>query len=146
VFVAAAKPPRPATPVGGGLMILGAIVAGAGCFLPWLTAPSLGEINGFEEGPDDAAAGGGVFFLALVLLGMGITTLATKRILPIAIIGIVAAALSLLFGAAQLADYSDWADFRGDEAEIGPGLVVVVVGSLVALAGAIVTCARRRRW
>jgi hypothetical protein len=142
-----AKPPRPASPIGGALMIAGAVIAAIGCFLPWLSDPLLGgEINGFDEGPDDAALGGGVIFFALVLLGMGITTLAAKRILPIAIIGIVAAALCLLVGAAQLADYSDWVDFRDDGAELEVGLPVVVLGSLVALAGAIITCAKRRKW
>jgi hypothetical protein len=143
---AATKPPRPASPIGGALMIAGTVIAAIGCFLPWLSDSILGEINGFEEGPDEAALGGAVIFFALVLLGMGITTLAAKRILPIAIIGIVAAALCLLVGAAQLADYSDWVDFRGDQAELKVGLPVVVLGSLVALAGAIITCAKRRRW
>ena len=145
VLVGAAKPPRPASPIGGVLMIAGAVIAAVGCFLPWLTIADT-TINGFDEGPDDAALGGGVIFFALVLLGMGITTLAAKRILPIAIIGIVAATLCLLVGAAQLADYSDFADVPFFDAEIGPGLVVVVLGSLVALAGGIVACAKRRKW
>ena len=145
MVVAAAKPPRPASPIGGALMIAGAVIAGVGCFLPWLTIGGL-EINGFDEGPDDAALGGGVIFFGLVLVGMGITTLAAKRILPIAIIGIVAAALCLLVSAAQLADYSDFADVEFFDSELGAGLPVVVLGSLVALAGAIITCARRRKW
>lgn len=124
-------------------MIVGAVVAVIGCFLPWLDS-GFDSINGFDEGPDDAALGGGIVFFALVLVGMGITTVAAKRILPIAIIGIVAAALCLLVGAAQLADYSDYADFAG--IDLGAGLPVVVLGSLVGLAGAIVTCAKRRRW
>ena len=141
VFVAT-RPPRPATPVGGVLMVAGAGIVGVGCFLPWLEV--LNEsINGFDEGPDDVALGPGLIFLALVVFGMGITTLAAKRILAIAIIGIVAAAFCLAAGAAQLADYSDFADFVGGD--IGAGLVVVVVGSLIALAGAIVTTAKRRR-
>ena len=126
-------------------MIAGAVIAAIGCFLPWLKWDDR-TFNGFDEGPDEAALGGGVMFFAVVLVGMGITTLAAKRILPIAISGIVAAALCLLIGAAQLADYSDFADFPLVDAEIGPGLIVVVLGSLVALAGAIITCARRRRW
>jgi hypothetical protein len=145
VLVAAPKPPRPASPIGGGLMIAGAVIAAIGCFLPWLTWNDV-TYDGFDEGPDEAALGGGVMFFSLVLLGMGITTVTAKRILPIAIIGIVTAALLLLVGAAQLADYSDFADFTLVDAELGAGLPVVVIGSLVALAGAIITCARRRRW
>ena len=75
-----------------------------------------------------------------------ITTLAAKRILAIAVIGIVAASFCLLISAAQLADYSDFADSELFDADVGAGLVVTVLGSLVALAGAIITCARRRRW
>lgn len=127
-------------------MIAGAVIATVGCFLPWLTNTIFGDINGFDEGPDDVALGGGVIFFAVVLLGMGITTLAAKRILPIAIIGIVASTLCLLVGVAQLADYSEWADLSDNPSEIGPGLVVVVLGSLVALAGGIVACAKRRKW
>jgi hypothetical protein len=126
-------------------MIAGAVIAAIGCFLPWLTIGDT-TLNGFDEGPDDAALGGGVMFFAFVLVGMGITTLAAKRILPIAIIGIVAAALCLLVSAAQLADYSDFADVELFDAEVGAGLPVIVVGSLIALAGAIITCSRRRRW
>jgi hypothetical protein len=125
-------------------MIAGAVLAGVGCFLPWLTIGDT-TIDGFDEGPDDVALGGGIIFFALVLLAMGITTLAAKRILAIAIVGIVTAALCLLASAAQLADYSDFADVPLFDAEIGAGLPVIVVGSLLALAGAIVTCAKRRR-
>ena len=70
VLVGAAKPPRPASPIGGVLMIAGAVIAAVGCFLPWLTIADT-TINGFDEGPDDAALGGGVIFFALVLLGHG---------------------------------------------------------------------------
>ena len=127
-------------------MIAGAIVAIIGCFPPWLTIADA-SINGFDEAPgEDAALGPAVIFFALVLVAMGVTTLAAKRILAIAVIGIVAASFSLLISAAQLADYSDFADSELFDADVGAGLVVTVLGSLVALAGAIITCARRRRW
>jgi hypothetical protein len=123
-------------------MIAGAAIVGVGCLLPWLDFADQ-SLNGFDDGPDDVALGPGLIFLALVVFAMGITTLAAKRILAIAIIGIVAAAFCLAASAAQLADYSDFADFVGGD--IGPGLPVAVGGSLVALAGAIVTTAKRRR-
>ena len=136
------RPPRPATPVGGALMVAGGHRRRR--LLPALArGPPNESINGFDEGPDDVALGPGLIFLAVVVFGMGITTLAARRILAVAIIGIVAAAFCLAAGAAQLADYSDFADFVGGD--IGAGLVVVVVGSLIALAGAIVTTAKRRR-
>ena len=124
----------------------GAVIAAIGCFLPWLTITGT-EINGFDEAPgEDASLGPAVIFFVVVLVAMGITTLAAKRILAIAIIGIVAASFSLLISAAQLADYSDFADSELPDTEVGAGLVVVVLGSLIALAGAIVTCAKRRKW
>jgi hypothetical protein len=124
-------------------MVAGALIVGVGCFLPWLDGNG-SSINGFDEGPDDVALGPGLIFFAVILLGMGITTLAAKRLLPIAIIAIVVAAFCLAASAAQLADYSDFADFVG--ADIGPGLVVAVIGSLVGLAGGIASCAKRRTW
>jgi len=123
-------------------MIAGAGIVAIGCFLPWLEIGNE-SLTGFDEGPDDSALGPGLIFLALVVLGMGITTLAARRILAVAIIGIVAAAFCLAAAAAQWADYSDFADFVGGD--IGAGLAVVVLGSLVSLAGAIVTTAKRRR-
>lgn len=140
------KPPRPETNVAGILMLVGAVVIGIGCFIPWIE--SGGEsFNGFDDitgGFDDDAATGPVFlFLGLVLVGFGITTLAAKRVLPIMIIGIVAAAFSAL---GALGVYSDYDDKYGAIAEMGPGLPVVAIGSVVGLAGAIVGCAKRRRW
>ena len=127
-------------------MIAGAVIAIIGCFLPWLTILDVTN-NGFDEAPgEDAALGPAVIFFCVVVMGMGITTLAAKRILAIAVIGIVAASFSLLISAAQLADYSDFADTPFLDAELGAGLPIVVLGSLAALAGAIVTCARRRKW
>jgi hypothetical protein len=144
VFVTPRKPPRPATPIGGLLMIAGAVIICVGCALPWLEIAGQ-SLNGFDEGPDDVALGPGLVFLAIVVFAMGITTLAAKRILAIAIIGIVAAAFCAAAGAAQWADYSDFADVPLFDADLGPGLPVTVVGSLLALAGAIVTTAKRRR-
>jgi len=81
-------------------------------------------------------------FLAVVMLGFGITTLAAKRLLPIMIIGIIIAAFSAL---GALGVYADYDDKYGTVADMGAGLPVVAIGSLVALAGGIVGCAKRRR-
>ena len=77
------------------------------------------------------------------MVGMGIATLAARRILAIMIIGIVAAALCRRRRRpARRLQRLRRHPFVGGE--IGAGLVVVVFGSLVALAGAIVACAKRR--
>ena len=91
-----------------------------GCFLPWLTIADA-TINGFDEGPGEDAGSSAVVFFAVVLVAMGITTLAAKRILAIAVIGIVAASFSLLISAAQLADYSDFADSSCSMPRSAPG-------------------------
>lgn len=126
-------------------MLVGAVVVGVGCFIPWMT--SEGErVNGFDNIggrlDDDAATGPVFIFFAVLMLGFGIATLAAKRLLPIMIIGIVVAAFSAL---GALGVYSDYDDKYGAIADMGPGLPVVAIGSLVALAGAIVGCAKRRR-
>ena len=147
------KPPRPATPVAGWLMIAGAVLTAIGCFLPWLTIEgSFGDVsfNGFDDlGPldDEPALGGAFLFFGLVMLGFGIATLLAKRILAIMIIGIVVASISMLGAAGKFSDYNDtFVDGGPIGVELGAGLPVVAVGSAVALAGAIVGCAKRRRW
>ncbi len=80
-------------------------------------------------------------FFAVVMFAFGVTTLAAKRLLPIMIIGIVVAAFSTLGAIAEYSDYDD--AFSGD---MGAGLPVVTLGSVLAVAGAITGCSIRRRW
>jgi len=144
---APASPPRPDSRVAALLMLVGALVITAGCFLPWLSGRGR-DFNGFDDltgSFDDEAASGYVFvFFAAILLAFGITTLAAKRLLPIMIIGIVVAAISLVGSLAEYSDYRDLAAFI--DADTGAGLPVVILGSALALGGAIAGCAQRRRW
>lgn len=144
-----ASPPRPDTKVAGFLMLAGAVVITIGCFVPWLSGRG-SSVNGFDDltgSFDDEAASGYVFvFFAVILLAFGITTLAAKRLLPIMIIGIVVAALSVVGSLAEYSDYRDLADSELIEADTGPGLPIVILGSAIALGGAIAGCAQRRRW
>lgn len=141
-----AQPPRPDTKVAAWLMLAGAVIVAVGCFIPWLSG-SGDSVNGFDDlriDFDDEAASGFVFmFFAVVMLAFGITTLAAKRLLPIMIIGIVVASVSVLGSLAEYSDYRDFADIFG--ADVGPGLPIVILGSAVALGGAIAGCAKRRR-
>ena len=145
-----AKPPRPAIPVAGWLMIAGAALVIIGTFIPWKTAGSQ-SINGFDEYVTLTDEGiltqtpGGIFiFFALVMLAFGITALAAGRVLAVVIIGIVVAAGLALFSAGELAIYGDNDNFYGG-GDLSAGIPVMLVGSLVALAGSIVGCAKRRR-
>lgn len=126
-------------------MLAGAVVIGIGCFIPWMSAGDF-TVNGFDDVSasldDDAVATGPVFiFFALVLVGFGIATLAAKRILPIMIIGIVIGAFSAL---GALGVHSDYDDKYALDMEAG--LPVIAIGSAIGLVGAIVGCAKRRRW
>jgi len=141
------QPPRPDTKVAGYLMLGGALVIAIGCFLPWLSVVGDESFNGFDEvflSSDDEPSGYVFIFLAAVMLGFGITTLAAKRLLPIMIIGIVVASISLL---GSLAEYSDFRDVAiGRRVDTGGGLPIVILGSAIALGGAIAGCSKRRRW
>lgn len=147
-----AQPPRPSTPVGGLLLLGGALLVGVGSFLVWFTF--LGQdVTGFtRQGFGDDETGDGVVFVffAIVLGAFGVTVLAAGRVLAVAIIAVVVAAFTALAALGKFADVQDLKDitetFGGDEVTIGPGLPVILVGSLLALAGSIVVLSKRRRW
>jgi hypothetical protein len=138
----AAAPPRPKAPTAAGLMLGGAVVMVIGAFLTWFTIGDL-DISGFTEFGGEERDGPAFVGFAVILAAFGITTLAARRLLPIAILAVVFAGFAVIFA---LADYSDVADLEdAGLAEAGPGLPVVIVGTLVALAGGIVALAKRRR-
>lgn len=115
-----------------------------GAFLPWFSFAG-DDITGFT-GLDEETRDGPVFVgIGAILLGFGITTLVAKRILPIAILAVVFAAFGTLAALVDFSDVQDLKDLFGDAVESGPGLPIVLVGSLIALAGGIVALATRRR-
>ena len=141
-----AKPPRPAVTVGAGLLVLGAVLIIAGSFLTWFTI--LGEsYTGFSDG-DGGTKDGPVFvFLAVVLLAFGIAQLAARKVLAVGILAILFAVFALLAALADIGDVRDAMDLAESfdvDASSGPGLWVILIGSLIAMAGAIGTVAKRR--
>jgi hypothetical protein len=151
MFVSA-KPPRPRTTAAALLMLIGGAAMIVGAVLPWIS-DSGSDYNAFEEWTigdfpnlfiEDTPPGGMFVLLGAVLIGFGITTLAAGRILPIMIIGIVFAAFAVLGTITHLADYVDVTD--STSASLRPGIIVTMIGSAAALAGAIAGCATRRRW
>lgn len=133
--------------VGALLLLGGAVLVVIGSFLTWFSFGDI-DVNGFTEfgdqSTDEETRDGPVFVaLAVILAGLAITTLAAKRLLPIAILAVIFAALSVLAGLVDFADVQDAQDVFG--VEPGPGLPVILLGSLVALAGGIVTLATRRK-
>jgi len=141
---APAKPPRPATPIAGIMLIAGSVIMVIGTILPWLSIQ--GEsLNGWDLDDIDSetVAAGGYAFLAVVLVGFGITTLAAKRLLPIAILAVIFAAFAVL---AALTDLAEAFDLEVLGFEVSVGLWVVLLGAAVTLAGAIWTLSVRRKW
>lgn len=148
------KPPRPAIPVAGWLMVVGAVLIIVGTIIPWKTFGSQ-SINGFDryvswtdDGYLEQTPGAIFVFGAVVLLAFGITSLLAKRVLPVVIIAIVTAAGIALFSAGELAIYSDDQGPFGQSVELGDisaGIPLMLIGALIALAGAITGCAKRRR-
>jgi hypothetical protein len=123
-------------------MIVGAAVIVIGSLLTWFTIGDT-DVTGFTDLGGEEKDGPAFVGFAVILAAFGITTLAARRLLPIAILAVVFAAFALIFA---LADYGDVTDLEDlGLAEAGPGLPVVIIGALIALAGGIVALAKRRR-
>lgn len=136
------KRARPKCRAGAILLLAGAAVITLGALLPWFEFA--GEsFNGFSDIGGEVKDGPAFVLFAIILAGFGVATLAAGRLLPIAILAVVIASFSALAAIVDLADVMDAVDFV--EASTGPGLPVALVGSLLALAGSIVTLATRRR-
>ncbi|MGB8860818.1 MAG: hypothetical protein WCC60_16280 [Ilumatobacteraceae bacterium] len=143
----AQKPPRPAVAVGSGLLILGGIMLIAGSFLNWFSL--FGEkYTGFSGSGGDTKDGPVFVFFGVLALGFGISQLLARKVLAVGILAIVFAAFAVLAALADLSDVSDAMDLAESidaTASQGPGLWVILIGSLLALAGGIATVAKRRR-
>jgi hypothetical protein len=123
-------------------MIGGAVLMVIGSFLTWFSIDGQ-DVTGFTELAGDERDGPAFVGFAVILAAFGITTLAARRLLPIAILAVVFAGFAVIFA---LADYSDISDLEEiGIVEAGPGVPIVIIGSLVALAGGIVALAKRRR-
>jgi hypothetical protein len=123
-------------------MIGGAVVMVIGSFLTWFSINDE-DITGFTEVAGEGRDGPVFVGFAVILAAFGITTLAARRLLPIAILAVVFASFAVMF---SLADYSDISDLEEiGVVEAGPGVPLVIIGSLTALAGGIVALAKRRR-
>jgi hypothetical protein len=134
-------------------MLTGSVAVVVGCALNWLTLPegwdSLGvprRWNGYTKVLGDYKDGPVFTVLAVIIAAFGITSLAAKRSLPIVIIGGVVAAFGVLAAAIDLADISNPEGVPASlEPDVGPGLPVVIVGFVLALAGFIAGIAKRKR-
>ncbi len=129
-------------------MIVGSVVSFIGVFLPWYSAGGESESGlGTFVGADFTvyeSPGGAVIVFAFVTAGLGITLLAAKRVLAVAIIGIVLATFTLLMGVAMVGVAADSAELA--DGSVGFGAILQAIAPLATLAGAIVCTATKRRW
>lgn len=126
-------------------MIVGSVIMVIGTVLPW-AKDDTGSYNGWDlrDFETESSVAGGFVFIALVLLGFGITTIAAKRLLPIAILAVIFAAFGIFAALGELVDLLEFDDVF--DYEVGIGLWVVLLGAALTLAGAIWTLSVRRKW
>lgn len=143
----AQKPPRPSVPAGSWLLIIGGVLLIAGSFLNWFTLEGE-KFTGFSGSGSDTKDGPVFVFFGVLAFGFGLAQLLARRVLAVAILAIIFAVFAVLAAIVDLrdvADAMDLSDTFGFAASQGPGLWVVLVGSLLALAGGVATLAKRRR-
>jgi hypothetical protein len=130
-------------------MIAGAVIALVGSFLPWVGTNRL-STNGFDryfwerssssfdlENPAIVVVIG-----SIIMLVLGMATLAAGRVLAITIIGIVFAVLGIVVGAGLLALMVDFADFVNIDLKIG--IILQPIAPTISLIGAILATAKKR--
>jgi len=150
----APKGPRPPVVVGSLLLLLGGLIIVVGTLLEWASFSSTeffgfdDSFNGFGSSGDGTKDGPVFVFFASLAIAFGITQLIARKVLAVSIVAVVSAAIGLLVSIGELASVTHDIDtlraFDGIEARLGPGLWVILLGSVVALVGAIATLAKRR--
>ncbi len=155
--MATVKPPRPDVKLGATLTILGSLITIVGVFLPWATGGG-NSYNGMATFVDDTftafeSPGAVSIFLGVVTIGFGIAMFFAGRVLAVAILAIVFASFTLLWGLAVISIATDAVAvgnslFDADEASGDPGFGAILqpISALITLAGAIVCTAKRRQW
>lgn len=136
------------------LVVAGALLAGIAVYLPWMTGggETFNGTDTFVTGRSFAdleiieAPGDAMLLFAAVLLGLGIALYFAGRVLAVAILAIVGAAVTVLLGIGMLTIVNDSRDFIGtDTVSLGIGAVLQPIGPTISLAGSIWATATRRR-
>ena len=142
------KPPRPRVDVGAWLLMAGGAVMIVGSLLTWWTVDGR-AVGGMYGDFDYEAPGPGFVLFGLALAGFGIAQLFAGRVKSVAIIAVVVGSLSLIGPLGQISELDDLKtrlERIGHSMSIGPGPWVVLIGAAIALAGAVATLSRKRRW
>jgi hypothetical protein len=143
------KPVRVSVVWTGALLALGGLAATVGSLLTWVHAVVAGggptkDFSGISGDRDGKIT---VVFGALLLIG-GILIVLKQGRIWVAITGTVLAAILVLIALADIGDVSDKSKQLSGfgHLDVGVGLVIVLVGAIVALAFSIVgICVRRPR-
>ncbi len=130
-------------------MIAGAAIALVGVFLPWATRSGRSRngldrfswLDGFTFYSIDSP-GTFVIIGAVIMLGLGIATVAAGRVLAVAIIGIVSGALGIVGGLIEVGLIASFAD--SENASLGVGVILQPIAPILSLIGAIIATATRR--
>lgn len=159
------RAPRPRVKVAGWLMTVGALVVVVAAFLPWASGGGetysgldtwyqVNEATGRSGSELYRMETPGVMYIigGVILAGFGIAILAAGRVLAVAILGIVFAAIGTLIAIGMTALVGQGVSIGGGggsgvaaEHSLGMGPPIGIVGALAVLAGSIVATATRRR-
>ena len=131
------------------MIVVGAVISAIAVFLPWLSADGESEsgtgvflTKDFElyDNP-----GSGVLFFAAVVFGLGVALFFAGRVLAVAIIAIVFAAIGLFVALGMIAIVNDTKDLLGT-GSLGIGVILLTPAAGLSLAGSIWATSKRRRW
>jgi hypothetical protein len=131
----------------GALLALSGLLIASGSFMTWVKAVS--DVNGVTSslaGTGGDRDGKITVVLGAALLILGILILMKQGRLWVSIGGIVLPGITVLVALADISDVSNKSDqLRGfGHLDVGAGLVLVMIASLVALAASIVAICLRR--
>jgi hypothetical protein len=143
---------RPKSPVGSILIMLGGALLIVCAWLPWFTLNSE-SANGwdtFASTSDDGVrvfeSPGKIFVVTgIVVLIFGIIAYVVGKQLALAIVTLVVTVIAFFVSLLGLGVAANQREFLDDEGNIGIGVVLGFLSMLVAVAGAIVVLAKRRR-
>ena len=119
------------------IILIGGLVALVALPLPLVDLPVLGTINGFDGDGWPAAA---VLVVPVVMALLGDRAEGFSGLG--ALIAVTASASGVVFAVFKLIDASDAIDTAGD-GSFGFGVFLLLVGTLIALAGSVMTLSRK---
>ncbi|MDT4941888.1 MAG: hypothetical protein QOJ34_1977 [Pseudonocardiales bacterium] len=136
-----------ARPWNGGVLAAAGLATILGSFLRWVTV-DVGTLHPVGLAGTDAGLGGeGSAFFGAVMLALGVVILARQGRLWVGIVGVVVGSLITLAALNRLSDFNDVGKVIGVfgvAVDVGPGLILVLLGGLAGVAASIVAIAVRR--